>query len=109
MEAIMRRVGNDAYISVCGGHYGGSIGIADSQRSGSDVVSFWDPDEIPKYRQNMLRTWMSRLWHVNPDAMMVRRNEKSEFKGSHARLSLGLFTDSEAEVNALNQYIGGGL
>jgi hypothetical protein len=109
LEAIRRGVGDDAYISVCGGHYGGSIGIADSQRSGSDVVSFWDPNEIPKYRQNILRTWMSRLWHVDPDAMMVRRSEESEFEGSHAKLSLGLFTDNEAEVNALNQYIGGGL
>jgi len=40
---------------------------------------------------------------------MVRRNEKPEFEGSHAKLSLGLFTDKEAQVNALNQYIGGGL
>lgn len=109
LEAIRRGVGDEAYISVCGGHYGGSLGIANSQRSGSDVVSYWDPNEIPKYRQNILRTWMSRLWHVDPDAMMVRRNEKSEFTGSHAKLSLGLFTDKEAQVNALNQYIGGGL
>ena len=110
LEAIRRGVGDDAYISVCGGHYGGSIGIANSQRSGSDVVSFWDAKEIPKYRQNILRTWMSRLWHVDPDAMMVRRNEKSEFPNSaDAKLSLGLFTDNEARVNALNQYIGGGL
>jgi hypothetical protein len=109
LEAIRRGVGDEAYISVCGGHYGGSLGIADSQRSGSDVVSYWDPNEIPKYRQNILRTWMCRLWHVDPDAMMVRRNEKSEFTGSDAKLSLGLFTDREAQVNALNQYIGGGL
>jgi hypothetical protein len=109
LEAIRRGVGDDAYISVCGGHYGGSIGIANSQRSGSDVVSYWDAKEIPKYRQNILRTWMSRLWHVDPDAMMVRRNEKPEFPGSDAKLSLGLFTDNEAQINALNQYIGGGL
>ncbi len=109
LEAIRRGVGDDAYISVCGGHYGGSLGIANSQRSGSDVVSYWDEKEIPKYRQNIMRTWMSRLWHVDPDAMMIRRNETPEFSGSHAKLSLGLFTDDEARVNALNQYIGGGL
>lgn len=109
LEAIRRGVGKEAYISVCGGHYGGSLGIANSQRSGSDVVAFWDDKEVPKYRQNMLRTWMSRLWHVDPDAMMVRRNEKPEFTGNHAKLSLGLFTDDEARVNAVNQYIGGGL
>lgn len=109
LEAIRRGVGNEAYISVCGGHYGGSLGIANSQRSGSDVVSYWEQKEIPKYRQNMLRTWMGRLWHVDPDAMMIRRNDTPEFSGSHAKLSLGLFTDNEAQVNALNQYIGGGL
>jgi hypothetical protein len=109
LEAIRRGVGSDAYISVCGGHYGGSLGIANSQRSGSDVVSFWDAKEVPKFRQNILRTWMNRLWQVDPDAMMVRRNDIPEFEGSHAKLSLGQFTDNEARVNALNQYIGGGL
>lgn len=110
LEAIRRGVGDDAYISVCGGHYGGSLGLADTQRSGSDVVSHWNENEIQKYRQNILRTWMGRLWHVDPDAMMVRRNEKSEFPdGPYAPLSLGLFSDNEVQVNALNQYIGGGL
>jgi hypothetical protein len=109
LEAIRRGVGDEAYISVCGGHYGGSLGIANSQRSGSDVVSIWQSKEIPKYKQNILRTWMSRLWHVDPDAMMVRRNEVREFTNLSPDLSLGLFTDNEARVNALNQYIGGGL
>ena len=109
LEAIRRGVGDDAYISVCGGHYGGSLGIANSQRSGSDVVSYWDQGEIPKYRQNIFRTWMSRLWHVDPDAMMVRRSELKLFPGSGSGLTLGRFTDKEAQVNTLNQYIGGGL
>jgi len=109
LEAIRRGVGKTAYISVCGGHYGGSLGLADSQRSGSDVVSYWDTSELPKYRQNILRTWMSRLWHVDPDAMMVRRNEMADPAFSRPKLTLGKFTDKEAEVNALNQYIGGGL
>ncbi len=109
LEAIRRGVGDDAYISVCGGHYGGSLGLANSQRSGSDVVSFWNSNDIRKYRQGILRTWMNRLWHVDPDAMMVRRNETPEFTGSGSKLSLGLFTDKEAQVNALIQYISGGL
>jgi hypothetical protein len=108
LEAIRRGVGNDAYISVCGGHYGASYGIADSQRSGSDVKSYWDKNEIPKFRQNILRTWMSEFWHVDPDAMMVRRQEKA-LPTDERELTLGLFTDSEAQTNALNQYIGGGL
>lgn len=109
LEAIRRGVGDDAYISVCGGHYGGSIGIADSQRSGNDVFSWWDTEELAKYRQNILRTWMSRLWHVDPDAMMVRRSNKEVHSGRYGDLSLGRFNDNEAQVNALNQYIGGGL
>lgn len=109
LEAIRRGVGKESYISVCGGHFGGSLGIANSQRSGSDVVSYWDQKEIPKYRQNILRTWMSRLWHVDPDAMMVRRSDKKIHPGMYEELTLGTFSDKEAHVNALNQYIGGGL
>ncbi len=107
LEAIRRGVGPDSYISVCGGHYGGSLGLANSQRSGSDVVSIWRSKEIPKFRQNILRTWMGRLWHVDPDAMMVRRR-KVKFH-SERELSLGLLTDQEAKTIALNQYLGGGL
>lgn len=108
-EAIRRGVGNDAYISVCGGHYGASIGLANSQRSGSDVLSLWDENEISKYRQNILRTWMSRLWHVDPDAMMVRRQVEPLSLPSHQKITLGLFSDGEAQTNALNQFMGGGL
>jgi hypothetical protein len=108
LEAIRRGVGQDAYISVCGGHYGASLGIADSQRSGSDVKSNWSKAEIPKYRQNILRTWMSDLWHVDPDAMMVRRQE-NQVPGGYNNLSQGLFTDEEAFTNAINQFIGGNL
>ena len=109
LEAIRRGVGNDAYISVCGGHYGASIGIANSQRSGSDVLSIWDENEVSKYRQNILRTWMSRLWHVDPDAMMVRRQLEPLPLPSNQKITLGLFSDEEAHTNALNQFIGGGL
>jgi hypothetical protein len=107
LEAIRRGTGPDAYLAVCGGHYGGSLGIANSQRSGSDVVSIWRSKEIPKFRQNILRTWMSRLWHVDPDAMMVRKR-KERFHPDR-ELSLGLLTDDEAKTIALNQYIAGGL
>jgi hypothetical protein len=106
LEAIRRGTGPDAYLAVCGGHYGGSLGIANSQRSGSDVVSIWREREIPKFRQNILRTWMSRLWHVDPDAMMVRKRSE---KVHDSELSLGKLTDREAQTIALNQYIGGGL
>ena len=109
LQAIRRGAGDDAYLNVCGGHYGASLGIAQSQRSGSDVKSMWAAGEIPKYRQNILRTWMSRLWHVDPDAMMVRRSDVELYPERPRGLAVGTFTDDEARTNALNQYIGGGL
>jgi hypothetical protein len=108
LEAIRRGTGNETYISVCGGHYGASLGIADSQRSGSDVKSYWNEKELPKYRQNILRTWMDDLWHVDPDAMMVRRQPKA-IPEDKRNLTVGLFTDDEAFTNTLNQFIGGNL
>ena len=111
LEAIRRGVGSDAYISVCGGHFGGSLGIANSQRSGSDVVSIWEPKQVFTFRQNILRTWMSRLWHVDPDALMIRKREKTFHDPSikQSRLALGKLTDAEAKTFALNQYVGGGM
>jgi hypothetical protein len=108
LEAIRRGVGNDAYISVCGGHYGASLGIAQAQRSGSDVKSQWNTTELPKYRQNILRTWMSGLWHVDADAMMVRRQETAN-QDDKRDLTTGHFTDEEAFTNTVNQFIGGNL
>ena len=108
LEAIRRGTGNDAYISVCGGHYGASLGIANTQRSGSDVKSQWNRTELPKYRQNILRTWMSGLWHVDPDAMMVRRQATANPDDKRG-LTPGLFTDDEAFTNTVNQFIGGNL
>jgi len=124
LEAIRRGVGNEVYISACGGHFGSSLGIADSQRSGSDVTSSWGDNELPKYKQNILRTWMSDLWHVDPDAMMVRRQKNEipykyinhspgsstdEEAFTQKNLTRGLFTDEEAFTNSINQFIGGNL
>lgn len=108
LEAIRRGTGKNAYISVCGGHYGASYGIANTQRSGSDVKSQWNEKELPKYRQNILRTWMANLWHVDPDAMMVR-SQSTALPGDKRNLTTGLFTDDEAFTNTINQFIGGNL
>jgi hypothetical protein len=57
-------------------------------------------------KQNVLRYWMNRLWHNDPDALMVRRRTE---RIRSLDLSLGLLTDDEARITALNQYWGGGL
>lgn len=110
LSAVRRGAGPDAYISVCGGHYGGSLGLADSQRSGSDVVACWDdPPALPAIKQNLMRTWMNRLWHTDADAMMVRRRDVPINDTVRGRLSLGRFTDEEARSITANQYVGGGI
>jgi len=110
LEAIRRGAGPDAYLAVCGGHYGGSMGLANAQRSGADVRSRWDrPPVEPKLQQNFLRAWMNRFWHTDADAMMVRdqpRPLKRSFGGRH---TIGLFTLDEARTMAANQYVGGGM
>jgi len=84
-----------------------AIGLADAQRSGSDVRSRWtQPRADTRVRQNLLRWWMNRLWRQDPDAMMVRRREKPFRENT---ISLGLFTDKEARTLTVNQYLGGGL
>jgi len=109
LEAIRRGCGPDAYISVCGGHFGGSIGIADSQRSGSDVGTQWKDNALVRFKQNILRTWMGRLWHTDADAMMVRRRESVPEDIPFGKFRLGRFNDDEARTVALNQYFTGGL
>ncbi|MFH1569538.1 MAG: alpha-galactosidase, partial [Gemmatimonadota bacterium] len=41
LEAVRRGAGPDAYVNLCGGLYGPGLGLADAQRSGSDVKSLW--------------------------------------------------------------------
>jgi hypothetical protein len=54
---------------------------------------------------------MSRLWHVDPDALMIRKRETSYYdpEDVNSKLSLGTLTDDEALTFALNQYVSGGL
>jgi hypothetical protein len=115
IEAIRRGIGQKGYLCLCGGQYGPAVGVADGQRSGSDVRSEWPApppgEEAHGYgpftiKQNTLLFWMNRLWDNDPDAMMVRR--RSEPAGLR-HLSLGLLNDDEAITIALNQYLGGGL
>lgn len=107
LQAIRDALGEDAYLLVCGGLYLPSMGLADAQRSGSDVKSTWTkPRADTRIRQNLLRWWMNPLWRQDPDSMMVRRREKPYNENP---LSIGLFTDNEARTVAVNQYLGGGL
>ncbi len=107
LEAIKRGVGEDSYILVCGGHFGASLGIADFQRIGGDTNSKWSESGVGNYRRNILRTWMTDHWQIDPDAMGIRRQEIA-LPGTDNK-SLGLYTDDEAKTTTLNQFLGGSM
>lgn len=114
LETVRKGAGDNAYILVCGGLYGPSAGIADAQRTGSDIKSAWTIIKNGKevkfapftIKQNVLRYWMNDLWHNDPDALTIRKRNRP-FRG--IELSLGFLNDEEAKVVAINQYLGGGL
>ena len=108
LEAIRRGAGPDAYITVCGGHYAGSYGLTQCQYATSDVKAMWEAVK-PRLKQNLMRTWMSRLWHMDPGGLLVRRREEPLIEGPHGIYGLGKLTDDEARLAAVNQYLGGGM
>lgn len=113
VSAIRQGMGEEAYFLMCGGLYDPIIGLVDAQRSGSDVLSMWSSTinkggKTAPYtiKQSLLRYYMNRWWHNDPDALMVRRNDTME-RG--LRLTLGLLNDDEARTVTVNQLIGGGI
>ena len=113
VAAIRRGMGEESYFLMCGGLYDPIIGLVDAQRSGSDVLSMWSSTinkggKTAPYtiKQSLLRYYMNRWWHNDPDALMVRRNDTME-RG--LRLTYGLLSEDEVKTVVLNQFIGGGL
>jgi hypothetical protein len=115
LEAIRRGIGENGYLDVCGGIYGCALGLADAQRSGSDVHGSWprpepgaEEDGIAPVaiKQNLLRNWMNHLWDTDADALMVRRRETAY---RDEWLSLGRLTDEQALTATLNQFLAGGM
>ncbi|MDQ1913494.1 alpha-galactosidase [Paenibacillus sp. GD4] len=114
IEAVRRGIGEEGYLLICGGLFSAPSGLADAHRTSSDVLSMWSEwkgkqgGKVAPFtiKQNVLRYWMNELWHNDPDALMVRRQEH---KFRSLDLSLGLLNDEEARTTALNQYWGGGL
>lgn len=109
MQAVRKGIGPDGYLLVCGGLYQPLAGIADAQRTGSDVTSMWfTPGGTPKIpftvKQNILRSYMNRWWHNDPDSLMVRRKLQG-----NGHLDVGMLSDDEALTFTANQYYGGGL
>jgi len=113
VRAIREGMGEDAFLLMCGGLYDPIIGLADAQRTGSDVLSMWassinrDGKTAPyTIRQSMMRYYMNRWWANDPDALMIRRNPVME-RG--LRLTYGLLNDEEVKTSVINQFAGGGI
>lgn len=117
MSIIKEAVGDDGYIIACGGLFEASAGLVHAVRSGSDVRGEWyDNGEkkasyINRIKQNIFRNNHNRLWHTDPDALMLRLNDQP-WKNSlehHYHLSLGALTDEEAFTTVVNQFLGDGI
>jgi hypothetical protein len=117
MSIIRKAAGQDGYIIACGGLFEASSGLVDSVRSGSDVKGEWydNPQKTSSYlhriKQNVYRNFYNKLWHTDPDAMMLRLADKpwENCKKGYEHLSLGFLTDEEAFTTVVNQFIGDGL
>mgnify|MGYP006280389333 CR=1 FL=1 len=115
MRLIREAAGADAYILACGGLFEGSAAWADAVRTSSDTVGDWQRQGYAEDRpacevtakQNLLRNYTARFWHVDPDALMLRlRNEP--FGSAWPHFSRGTLTDDEAFTLLTVQYLCGG-
>jgi hypothetical protein len=117
MKLIREALGEDSYILACGGLYEAGVGLVDGQRSGCDVVASWKWMNYREERhtaqisdkQNIFRNFFNRLWHTDPDALMIRLREE-RFRPDEIRehLTYGDYTDEEAFTQLVCQYLGGG-
>lgn len=112
IAAIRAGIGEDSFLNICGGHSGGNMGIADSQRTGHDTYGCWYADDPTpawqRIRQGMFRSWMSAWRHNDPDAAVIRLCSRPFDASPHGRLPLGDLTDREAELMVLHQFLAGG-
>lgn len=119
--ATLRKVlGDDVYIEACGGIFdAGHAGLVDACRITQDSQGHWvsrlgveRAGEISRVKANMVRSYTSRLWHNNADALMLRINEKPYFESGaakHKHISLGKFTDDEAFTTVAKTYVSGSM
>lgn len=103
LEAIRRGIGPDAYLMVVGGHFAGAMGLTNAQVTCGDLTKGVWPVAKRNYLQNTRRFWMSRLWHNKPGSMIARRQPEAV----HGDRSVGIFSDDEIRIVALNQYMAG--
>lgn len=116
LAKIRETVGKDSYICICGGHYGASIGLGDTQRSSGDTYGSWIsgkaenavPQQEYRLKQTLGRLHYRRIWMTNADGMELRRRTEP-FLPNDFGLSRGLMTDDEARLMTVVHYLNGGI
>jgi len=117
IAAIRNAVGPDSFICICGGHYGASIGLGDTQRSSGDTYGRWNfdingkplPIEEIRFKQTAARLHWRRIWYTNADGMEIRRRPEAQNAKKDFGLSVGLMTDDEAVLSSVKHYFTGGI
>ena len=119
LQLIRESIGPDSYFQACGGLMGsGNVALADSIRLGADSLGAWEHysgnrrgGTLVQIKQALVRNYMSRLIHTDPDSLMIRRRQdpfRIHAAAKHNHLSDGKFTDAEAFTLVVRQYLVGG-
>ncbi len=116
MRRVREALGDDAYILACGGLFEGSVGLVDGMRTGTDTKGSWRFEGYRAGRhttqltikQSVFRSYTARLWHVDPDAALIRLRDRP-YHPEVPTFSLGDYSDEEAFAVLVNQYLAGGI
>jgi len=121
MTAIRKIIGPDCYICGCGGLSDpGNFGLVNAQRTCKDVRGIWrGPEEVNKsgaivhIKQNILRNYINRFYHSDPDGSQIRIRKERFFENERKCVGVyqseGHYTDEEAFTIVAQQYVCGGL
>lgn len=117
IAAIRNAVGPESFICICGGHFGASIGLCNTQRSSGDTYGRWCfdingqplPIEEIRFKQTAARLHWRRIWYTNADGMEIRRRAEPQNAEKDFGLSVGLMTDDEAVLSSIKHYFTGGI
>lgn len=116
---VRAAVGERAFICICGGLFGASLGLCDTQRLSGDTYGSWyagadraDPTlmlEEGRLKQIFGRLRWRPLYYSNPDGLEIRKREKPLDLPRNWGLSRGHLTDDEAMATAVAAYVAGGI
>ena len=121
LKAIRNIVGPECYICGCGGLADpGNFGLVDAQRTCTDVRGVWQgPEGVSKsgtivtIKQNLLRNYINRFYHSDPDGTKIRIRTEPFFENERQCVGVyqseGRYTDEEAFTICAHQYLCGGL